>query len=140
MSRKMLCLGILCSIYLMGAATAQAVTIDLSSPQEGEVLGPGDTVELTMVVTNDTDKKDIVFVWLSMVIETEERTIVLGRARPLRLKMDAGDEVTKTIAATIPEFLPELPFGLLDVTIEATADGKRSKTTDTDSTYFTLDL
>jgi len=142
MFRKMMCFAIVFPVFLMGATVAKAVTIDLSSPQEGDVLGPGDTVELTLTVTNDTPKKDIVFVWFTMTLEVEglEEPIVLGKARPLRLKLDPDESITKTLAATIPEFLPDLPFGLIDVTIEATAEGKKSKTTDTDSVYFTLDI
>ncbi len=141
MSRKMSCLAILCLIFLTGATTAKAVTIDLSSsPPSGSTLYPGDTLVLSVTVTNDTAKKDFVFVWFSITIEGGGRPVVLGKARPLRLKLDSGESVTKTITATIPEFPPVLPLGLIDVTIEATAEGKKSKTTDTDSVYFFLNL
>ena len=140
MSKKMLLLAIVCPI-LMAATTAQAVTVDLASPQEGTVLGPGDSVEVTMTITNETADKDIVFVWLSLTIDADRQEIVLGQARPLRLKLEAGESVSKTIAATIPDvFIPQLLAGIYDVTINAVAEGKKSKTTDEDMLLFTLEL
>ena len=137
MSRKMLLIAIVLP-FLMGAV-AQAVTVDLSSPQEGTVLGPGDSVEVTMTITNETAEKDIVFVWISLTIDADGQEIVLGQARPLRLKLEAGEAVSKTIAATLPEiYLPGLPAGSYDVTISAVAEGKKSNTTDEDMLWFTL--
>ena len=139
MSRKMILSAIVLP-FLMGAV-AQAVTVDLSSPQEGAVLSPGDSVEVTLTVTNDTADKDIVFVFLSLVVDADGQPIVLGEARPLRLKLEAGEAVTKTIAATIPDmFMPQLQAGSYDVTINAFADGKKSKTTDEDMLLFTLEI
>ena len=45
--------AILFLFFLLAATVPEAVTIDLSSAQEGGVVHPGDTVELTVTVTND---------------------------------------------------------------------------------------
>ena len=51
MLKKLMFASVLCAAFAMGATSAQAVTIDLSSPQEGAILHPGDAVEVTVTVT-----------------------------------------------------------------------------------------
>ena len=139
MSKKTLFLTAVGLIFLMGA-NAKAVDIILDSPQNGGTVGPGDTVELTLTVKNDQDTADLILVSFCMMIDTGERVITLGRGRPLRLKLEPGETLTKTVAATIPADLPPLPIGPLDITIQAAAKGVKTGTEDSDSVFFTLDI
>lgn len=131
MLKKMMYAAILCSVFAVGATTAQAVTIDLSSPQEGTTVYPGDMVELTVEVTNDWDKRDIVHVELTITIG--DRYAAKGR---LRMRMAPGEVITQTISAVIPEQLPVTEP--MPVTLEAVAIGRRSKTEDSDTISLTL--
>ena len=49
-----------CVLSLCLVPAVSAVTVDLSSPQEGTALAPGDTLELALTVTNDSNAPDLV--------------------------------------------------------------------------------
>jgi hypothetical protein len=119
----------------MWAAPAQAVEINLTSPQEGTTVYPGDFVEITATVTNETDKKDIIHIVFDLVVEVGGQPLFAGQAK-MRMKLAPGETVSETMGAEIPDPLP-LP-GEGDVTITATANGKISKTQDTDSLFLTV--
>jgi hypothetical protein len=118
----------------MWAAPAQAVEIDLTSPQEGTTVYPGDFVEITATVTNETAKKDIIKIDFDLVVEIGGQPYVAGQAKR-RLKLEPGESVSETMGAEIPVI--SLP-GEADVTITATANGKISKTQDSDSLFLTV--
>lgn len=135
MSRKLMCLAALVPLFFLGVTSAQGVTVDLSSPQEGAEVQPGDTVEMTVVVTNDTTAKDCVVVTLKLMIEGIQHPVVARGY--LRLKqLEPGAEVTRTVALTIPADL--VLAGPAVATIDATASGKKSGTQDTDSITITV--
>jgi hypothetical protein len=132
MLKKLMFASVLCAAFAMGATSAQAVTIDLSSPQEGQVLHPGDAVEATVTVTNDTASKDVIHVTFTA---TALGYPVTGQAK-IRLKLAAGESVTRTIGAVIPADL-QLP-GPVEVTITGVAVGKISGTQASDSISATV--
>ena len=138
MKKATLLAAILCAGVLVAAPTARAVDVDLQPAEQ--TAGPGETVSLTISVTNDTDEGDMVLVFLSLTVEVEGKTITLGKGRPIRLKLDAGESVEKTIEATLPEDLPVLPIGDVTLTITADAKGVKSGTEDTATATIVLDV
>jgi len=133
MTKKLAYSVVLGSILLFSAA-AQAVTVDLSSPQEGTEVQPGATVEMTVTVTNDAAIKDCVVVTLKLVAEGIQHPVVAKGW--IRLKLEPGETATRTIALTVPDAL-ELA-GPVPATIEAAASGKKTATSAVDSVSLTL--
>jgi hypothetical protein len=123
-------------VFALGlwAAPADAVQIDISSPQEGQVIEPGDWVEMTVTVTNETDKKDIIIISFDLTVEIGGQPVFTGAAKR-RMKLKAGETVEETIGTTVPE-LPLTEEA--DVTVEATANGRVSKTEDSDILFATV--
>ncbi|NIP27568.1 MAG: hypothetical protein GWN67_23595 [Phycisphaerae bacterium] len=138
MTRKMTYLAVLSVLFVMGS-TAQAVVIDMNSPQDGLTVGRGDTIQMTVKLTNDTDIKDVVNVRFRMTLTGDDKSIVL-QGRPMRLRMEPGQELEWTVETTIPEFLPPLPTGPIDIVIIGRAEGLKSGTESNDTVSFILDL
>lgn len=134
MTRRLTYSIVLGLVLLFGTAAAQAVTIDLSSPQEGMEVQPGAIVEMTVVVTNDAEIKDCIVVTLKLVVEGIQHPVVAKGW--IRLKLQPGESVTRTIELTVPADL-ELE-GPTPATTEATASGKKTETSATDSVSLTL--
>jgi hypothetical protein len=134
MTRKLMYSVVLGSILLFGTAAAQAVTVELSSPQEGTEVQPGATVEMTVTVTNDAAIKDCVAVSLKLVAEGIQHPVVAKGW--LRLKLEPGETVTRTIALVVPAAL-KLP-GPVPATLQADASGNKTQTEATDSVSLTL--
>jgi hypothetical protein len=123
-----LCLG-------LWVSSAQAVGLDLTSEAEGQDICPGDWVEVTVEVTNDDlTKKDIVHVDFDLTVEVGGETVFTGSAKR-RLKLAPNTTERETIGMEVPETpLTEEA----DVTIDATAKGRRTKSEGTDSLFMTL--
>jgi hypothetical protein len=134
MTRKLTYSVVLGSILLFGTAVAQAVTVDLSSPQEGTEVQPGATVEMTVTVTNDAAIKDCVVVTLKLVADGIQHPVVAKGW--IRLKLEPGESATRTIALVVPADLKL--SAAVPATIEATASGKKTQTEATDSVSLTL--
>jgi len=130
--KRLLLVG-LCPVFVLGVASAQAVTIDLSSPQEGTVVHPGQTVSLTITVTNDTNKRDLITLTGSAIVEGVPVDVPVGYKSKKNLK--PGQVWTQTISGTIPADLV-LP-GPVAVTVTGVATGKKSGTTASDSVSAT---
>lgn len=114
------------------AMPAQAVQIELTSPDEGAIVYPGDEVEMTATVTNETAKKDIIHITFKLTADVGGEPVLVGTAKR-RLKLDAGETVSETMGAVVPG----LPFtGQAQITIEGTAIGRKSKTQDSDVLMF----
>jgi hypothetical protein len=125
--------AVLFSLCLL-AAPAQAVQTALSSPQEGATVYPGDEVEVTLSVINETEKKDIVHVFFDLIVDIDGEPVVVGSAKR-RLKLAPGEAVSETILGVVPE----VPLTAeADVTVEATAVGRKSKTEDSDAVFFVV--
>ncbi len=116
------------------ASSAQAVELDLTSDAEGQDICPGDWVEVTVTVTNETDKKDIVHVDFDLTVEVGGETVFTGAAKR-RMKLAAGETVEETIGTEVP-VTPLTEEA--DVTVDALAKGRKSKTEASDSVYMTL--
>ena len=61
---------IVCLLLASLVPAASALTVDLSSPQaqeEGVTLAPGDTVELNLDITNDSESIDMVVLRMGVV-------------------------------------------------------------------------
>ena len=134
MTRKLTYSVVLGSILLFGTAVAQAVTVDLASPQEGTEVQPGATVEMTVTVTNDAAIKDCVVVTLKLVADGIQHPVVAKGW--IRLKLEPGESATRTIALVVPADLKL--SAAVPATIEATASGKKTQTEATDSVSLTL--
>ena len=132
MVRSVLTLVVACLALVMGTTSAQAVTIDLTSPQAGQTVQPGDTVEVTATVTNDTAKKDNISVKGSATVEG--MNINLQATAKFRVKLGPGESYSQTFSETIPADLPITEP--VTVTIQAVATGKPSKTEDSDSLWI----
>jgi len=102
------------------ATTAQAVQTELTSPQAGTTVYPGDEVEVTLTLTNETGDKDIVHVYFDLIVEIDGQPVVAGTAKR-RMKLAPGETV-----------------GEADVTIAATAKGRKSKTEDSAAVYLVV--
>ncbi len=134
MLRKAILAVALCPVFVWGASVAQAVTIDVTSPQEGAEVQPGGTVEMTVTVTNETAMKDCIAVVFKLTVEGIKHPVVTRGY--LRLKLEAGESVTETVALTVPADL-QLP-GPTPATVEITATGNKTQTSDSESVSLTL--
>ena len=133
-SKRMWLVG-LCPILVWGATMAQAVTIELSSPQAGEAIQWGDTVDLTVTITNETDIRDVVTIRLDTIAIVKGKPTVLARSRTMRLKLPPGEVQTKTTQLTMPNRLPEGTTGII---IRASALGLQTETSSTSTVAFTV--
>ena len=125
--------AVLFALWLV-ATPAQAVQTALSSPQEGTTVYPGDEVEVIVSVINETEKKDIVHVFFDLIVDIDGEPVVVGSAKR-RMKLDPGESVSETIIGVVPA----VPLTAeADVTIEATAKGRKSKTEDSDAVFFVV--
>ncbi|MCK4659397.1 MAG: hypothetical protein KAV82_07735 [Phycisphaerae bacterium] len=115
---------------LLLAPVAQGVTVDLSSPQEGTTVYPGETVTISIELVNDTEEMDIVRVDLSLTVEIPEMDPII-RLGSFRLPLEAGEVVSEELEYEIPADLP-LP-SYVSATIEAVAVGLESGTEDSDT-------
>lgn len=113
---------------------AQAVTLDLSSPQEGTTVHPGDTVEMTATVTNDTEETDLILLTFTLTVDIPDHPVSVSGE--FRLVLEAGESVSESYGIEIPADL-QLP-GPATVTIEATATGVDSGTEDSDTLTLTV--
>jgi hypothetical protein len=140
MSKKTMFL-VMCPLVMLGTTAAQAVTVDLSSPQEGGVVGPGDTISVTVTVTNDSAKRDLIR--LTANIDAAGIPVPISVRVKSKLNLKAGQVWTQTVTATIPsldgippEYIPTEP---VPVTLTVAATGKKSGTQDEDSLMVTFD-
>ena len=132
MLRNLLFVCVLCPVFVMGAAPAKGVTIDLSSPQDGGVLYPGDTAEVTITVTNDTPKRDHILVTLKVIADGAV-VMDLGKTR---LKLKSGEVWSQTINVTVP---PDEPITEPVVaTLVGVAASRRAHTEVSDSVSATV--
>jgi hypothetical protein len=116
------------------AMPAQAVQIDLWSEDEGATVFPGDEVVMTVTVTNETAKKDIIHITFEMTADIGGEPVLVGTAKR-RIKLPAGETLVEEMGAVVPD----LPFtGQADVTIKGTAKGKKSKTEAEDTLLLTV--
>ncbi len=134
MLRKLLPITAVAFAGLLLAPVAQAVVIDLGSPQEGTVVYPGDTVSMTASVTNDTDAPDMILITVTLSADVPGNPINFEGS--FRLPLDAGETVEQTLEFDVPADL-EVPAEI-PITISATAEGLESGTSDSDSLSLTL--
>jgi hypothetical protein len=138
MLRKLFFACLVCPILVWGATTASAVTFDLSSPQNGTVVHPGGTLQLTVAIGNDTANPEVIVVALRHTLTVNGHTFVLGTANRVRLRLEPGQTVTKTLELTIPAQLPA-QFTSATLTIDGTARGLESGTSASSSVSFTIE-
>lgn len=136
-----------CVLAMGLVPSASAVTVELSSPQAGETLEPGDTLEITLTVTNDTDEPDQVVSVLDSQVTVKNPGDGIpdpgpGNIRdishkPIRIKLGPGESVTRHIRLVLPDY-SQLPAGEYAATVSVESDGQYSRTTAGDSFSFTL--
>lgn len=137
-----------CVLSLSLVSTVSAVTVDLSSPQEGTTVAPGDTVELTLTVTNDSE--EVEFVIAFMDVEVGDRVSGDGipepgpgnipgiSHKPIRIKLAPGESTTIDYELVLPDY-SNLPTGTYAFTISIEANGLLSKTESSDTLEFFLE-
>lgn len=137
-----------CVLSLSLVSTVSAVTVDLSSPQEGTTVAPGDTVELSLNVTNDSEA--IEFVIAFMDVEVGDRVSGDGipepgpgnipgiSHKPIRIKLAPGESTTIDYELILPDYV-KLPVGTYGFTISIEASGLISKTESSDTLEFFLE-
>ncbi len=131
-----------CVLLAAFVPSVSAVTVDLSSPQEGTTLAPGDSLEVALTVTNDSDAVDTVVVVLD--VQVNEKVPGDGipvpapgnipgiSHKPIRIKLAPGQSVTRNFELVLPDYT-NLPPGDYNMTIIADASGLLSKTEASDS-------
>jgi uncharacterized protein YfaS (alpha-2-macroglobulin family) len=133
--RKIVYCLVALAVVGIGASTVQAVAIDLSSPQEGTVLHPGDTVSLTVTVTNNSSRRDLITVTGTAAVSGI--TVPGPLTYSIQLNLKAGEVYTQTFSGTIPA---DYQLGNpVSVTLTAVAVGKKSGTTASDSVSATVE-
>ena len=133
--RKTIAAAAVVLAFGLWASSAQAVQLDLTSEAEGQDICHGDWVEVTVSVTNETGDKDIVHIDFDLTVEVEGETVFTGSAKR-RMKLAAGAAEEETIGTEVP-VTPLTEEA--DVTVNAAAKGRKSKTEDPDnSIYMTL--
>jgi len=144
-------MGVLVCMFLMGLVPAvSAVTVDLSSPQgvevEGVELAPGDAIELTLVIGNDSEDMELVIAVLDVQVDKVPGDGVPEPApsnipgishKPIRIKLGPGESVEKIFELILPAY-KQLPAGEYYFTISVAAKGLISETEATDSITFLM--
>lgn len=123
-----------CLAFAAVSSTASAVTVELSSPQEGATLSLGDTLTLTMTVTNDAAVPDRVVARVSVDIGGT----ILGcqGTGALQANLAPGESASKTVTLTIPKCL--VITGPVPGTASVEAISRQTGAVATDSLGFTV--
>jgi len=125
-------MGVLVGMFLMGLVPAvSALTVDLSSPQEGVTLAPGDALELALSVANDTEDLELAVAVLDVQVDKVPGDGVPEPApsnipgishKPIRIKLGPGESVEKIFELILPAY-KQLPAGEYSFTINVAAKG-----------------
>ena len=136
-----------CVLSLCLVPAVSAVTVDLSSPQEGTALAPGDTLELALTVTNDSNAPDLVVLVMDVQVgagvsgdgvpEPAPGNIPGISHKPIRIKLGPGQSVTKSLELILPAY-KQLPAGEYAITISVEANGLLSQTQASDTIALLL--
>ena len=127
-------IGLFVCVLLAGMVPAvSAVTVDISSPQEGGILAPGDTIELAVTVTNDSESADIAVLTLDVLAGDGEPGNIPGiNHKPIRIRLAPGESKSINLELVLPEY-KKLPSGSYDISISASVKGLISGTQASDS-------
>ena len=118
---------IVCLLLASLVPAASALTVDLSSPQaqeEGVTLAPGDTVELNLDITNDSES--MVVLRMGVVGKGPIGNLPGISHKPIRILLAPGESVTKTFELVLNEY-KGLPAGEYEITLSVFAKGLISK-------------
>jgi hypothetical protein len=127
-----------CVLSLCLVPAVSAVTVDLSSPQEGTALAPGDTLELALTVTNDSNAPDLVVLVLDVQVGDGEPGNIPGIShKPIRIKLGPGQSVTKNLELVLPDY-KKLLSGEYAITLSVEANGLLSQTQASDTIALLL--
>ncbi len=136
--------GLFVCMLLAGLVpAASAVTVDLSSPQEGATLAPGDTLELALTVANDSTWLDLAIVMMDVEVTTTDPNApapgnIPGIShKPVRIWLAPGKSVTRDLELVLPDY-KKLPAGEYAVTISVEVLGVISQTQAGDSVSFLM--
>jgi hypothetical protein len=136
-----------CVLSAILVPAVSAVTVDLSSPQEGMTLTPGDALELGLAVTNDSEGLELAVA----VMDVEVGDSVSGDGvpepapgnipgishKPIRIKLGPGESVEKLFELVLPDY-KQLPAGEYAFRISVVVKGLVSQTETSDTLVFHL--
>ncbi len=136
-----------CVLLVTLVPAVSAVTVDLSSEQEGTTLAPGDALALSLAVTNDSEGLELVVA----VMDVEVGDGVPGDGvpnpapgnipgishKPIRIKLGPGESVEKIFELILPDY-KQLPAGEYAFTISVVVKGLVSQTEASDTVAFLL--
>lgn len=142
-------MGVLVCMFLMGLVpTVSALTVDLSSPQEGVTLAPGDALELVLAVANDTEDLELAVAVLDVQVnekvpgdcipEPAPGNIPGISHKPIRVKLGPGESVEKIFELILPAY-KQLPAGEYYFTISVAAKGLISGSEASDSITLVME-
>lgn len=134
--KKVMLLAV-CLFVLAFVSKASAISVDLSSPQEGVTLAPGDSLELGLTVTNDSDAPELAVMRMDVVGKGSIGNIPGISHKPIRLILAPGESVTKVFELVFPDY-KLLPAGEYIIDIEVIAYGRVTGTEATDSITLVL--
>jgi hypothetical protein len=127
-----------CVVSMSLVPAVSAITVDLSSPQEGAILAPGDTLELALTVGNDSEGVDLAVLIMDVEVGGGEPGNIPGiNHKPIRIKIGPGQSVTKNLELVLPAY-KQLPPGEYAITISVEAKGLLSQTEATDAIALLL--
>lgn len=126
-----------CLFVLAFVSEVSAITVDLSSPQEGVTLAPGDSLELDLTVTNDSDALELAVLRMDIVGKGSIGNIPGISHKPIRLILAPGESVTKVFELVFPDY-KLLPPGEYIIDIAVIAYGRVTETEATDTITLVL--
>jgi len=136
-----------CVLSLSLVSTVSAVTVDLSSPQEGTTVAPGDMVELSLDIANDSEAFELVIAFMDVEVgdrisgdgipEPGPGNIPGISHKPIRIKLAPGESTTIDFELVLPDYA-KLPVGTYAFTISVEASGLISQTDAGDTLEFLL--
>ena len=129
-------LSAILALSVLGAVpAAQAVTVDLTSPQEGGTIHPGDTLSITVTATNDSAETDKIKVSVAFMVTIDGERFVFTRAH-VRMELEPGQTASQTLTVVTPTNLPLT--GPAPVLVRGKALGNTSGTQASDTLALTM--
>lgn len=136
-----------CALLGIVAPGVLAVTVDLSSEQEGTTLAPGDALDVALTVGNDSEAIELAVAVMDVQVgdgvsgdgipQVAPGNIPGISHKPIRIKVGPGESITKIFELILPDY-KKLPAGEYAFTISVVVKGLISQTEATDTLAFLM--